>query len=281
MPEKPEVITVAKKLEKRLIGRKIESVKVLWPNIIMDLSVSNFENKLKNEEILAISTRGKWLVFHLTNYLLLVHLRMEGKFFFRGKDEELKKHEHVIFTLNNNETLRFHDTRKFGKMKILPKEGYEEEEPFLSLGLEVWDKGLDANYLREKLSKKSLPIKTTLLDQTIITGIGNIYADEILFLSKIHPLTPSKDLTECELVAILENSQVVLDKAIEEGGTTIHSYTSEEGVTGLFQNYLLVHSKEGEKCTVCGSKIIKIKVGGRGTYFCNICQKERTKNSKT
>lgn len=281
MPEKPEVITVAKKLAPRLIGRKIEDVKVLWPNIIMDLSARDFENRLKGQEILEISTRGKWLVFTLSTCLLLIHLRMEGKFFFRDKEEDLKKHEHVIFTLDNNCTLRFHDTRKFGKMKILSKEHYEEEEPFLSLGLEVWDKGLTPAYLIEKFKKKTLPVKSTLLDQSIITGVGNIYADEILFLSKIHPLTPSKDLTERDLVAIIKNAKVVLDKAIMEGGTTIHSYTSEEGVTGLFQNYLLVHSKEGEKCAVCGSKIIKIKVGGRGTYFCDTCQKERTKNSET
>ena len=277
MPEKPEVITVSKKLSNRLIGKKIENVNVLWPNIIMDLSVDDFQNRLKGEEFLEITTRGKWLVFTLSTCILLVHLRMEGKFFFRSKEEEIKKHEHVIFTLESGESFRFHDTRKFGKMKILSKENYDAEEPFLSLGLEVWDKSLNSSYLMEKFKKKSLSIKLALLDQTIITGIGNIYADEILFLSKIHPLTSSKDLTEADLVAIIKNAKVVLDKAIEEGGTTIHSYTSEEGVTGLFQNYLLVHSKDGEKCTVCGSKIIKIKVGGRGTYFCDTCQKERTK----
>jgi len=281
MPEKPEVITVAKKLQDRLIGKKIESVEVLWPNIILDMKSEEFESRLKGEEILSITTRGKWLVFTLSTCMLLVHLRMEGKFFFRSLEEEIRKHEHVIFTLDSNETLRFHDTRKFGKMKILPKENYELEEPFLSLGLEVWDEALNSNYLKEKFRKKTLPIKTTLLDQSIITGIGNIYADEILFLSKIHPITASKCLTETDLVAIIKNAKVVLDKAIKEGGTTIRSYTSEEGVTGLFQNSLLVHQKEGEDCQVCGNKIIKIKVGGRGTYFCNTCQKERANNSKT
>jgi len=275
MPEKPEVITVAKKLSLRLIGKKIVSVKVLWKNIPEKITPEEFENKLKNEEILEITTRGKWLVFHLTDYLLLVHLRMEGKFFFREKGEAIRKHEHVIFTLDSNEELRFSDVRKFGKMRIIPKENPEQYEPFLSLGLEPWDKSLTPDYLLEHYKKKILPIKTTLLDQSIITGIGNIYADEILFLSKLNPETPTRNLTKRDCRNIIENTKIVLDKAIQEGGTTIRSYTSEEGVTGLFQNHLYVHMQEKQACKKCGSTIIRIKIGGRSSYYCPKCQKRR------
>ncbi len=258
MPEKPEVITVAKKLSLRLIGKTIDSVSVYWDNMIEGLTPQEFCEKLKGQQILEITTRGKWLVFHLTDYLLLVHLRMEGKFFFREKGRERGKHEHVIFDLKEEE-LRYQDTRKFGKMTILPKEHPEDYPPFSKLGLEPWDSHLTAKYLQEKYRKKSLPIKTALLDQTIITGIGNIYADEILFLSHLNPRIAAKDLTEEDCKAIIKNTMLVLDKAIHEGGTTIRSYTSEEGVTGLFQNHLYVHAREKEACRICGTEIEKIK----------------------
>lgn len=273
MPEKPEVITVAKKLSLKLIGREITDVKVLWDNIIEGITPEEFCKRLKGEKILKIDTRGKWIVFHLTDFLLLSHLRMEGKFLYRKPTDEIGKHEHVVIRLDNDEELRFQDVRKFGKMRIIPKLNPEEYEPFLSLGLEAWDKNLTPSYLKEKYKRKSLPIKSVLLDQSIITGIGNIYADEILFLSRLNPLTPAKTLGENDLKNIIENTVITLDKAIIEGGTTIRSYTSEEGVSGLFQNSLNVHAKEGEKCPVCSSIIIKIKVGGRGTYYCPNCQK--------
>lgn len=272
MPEKPEVITVAKKLSLRLINRKITKVNVLWYNTIEGIHPVDFSLKLEGQTIEKIDTRGKWIVFHLTDCLLLTHLRMEGKFVFRKKNDKIDKHEHVIITLDDEEELRFKDVRKFGKMRIVPKINSENYEPFLSLGYEVWDKRLTEEYLLEKYKTKTIPIKTTLLDQSIITGIGNIYADEILFLSRINPLTRTKDLTRDNCSDIIKNSILVLDKAIKEGGTTIRSYTSEEGVTGLFQNSLLVHAKEGEKCSRCKGEILKIRVGGRGTYFCPRCQ---------
>ena len=127
--------------------------------------------------------------------------------------------------------------------------------------------------MKEKFSRKTLPIKTVLLDQTIITGIGNIYADEILFLSKINPYKKAKELECKELAKIIKNTKIVLERAIKEGGTTIRSYTSEEGVSGRFQNSLLVHSREKESCYKCKEIIIREKIGGRSTYFCPNCQK--------
>ena len=274
MPEKPEVITVAKKLEKKLIGRKITSVEVYHNNMIDYPSVKEFKEKIKNQEIHSITTRGKWIEMTLDDYFLLFHLRMEGKFFFRTEKDERNKHEHVIFNLDDDTQLRFADVRKFGKVMLIEKDKINKMKPYTELGLEPWDKKLTSTYLEEKFSKKTLPIKSVLLDQSIICGIGNIYADEILFLSKINPLTKAKDLTEKNRKDIIKNTVKVLDKAIEEGGTTIRSYTSEEGVTGLFQNNLCVHQREKEPCRVCKTPIVKIKVGGRGTYYCPKCQKE-------
>ena len=198
---------------------------------------------------------------------------MEGKYFFKNKNDILSKHEHVVFTLDNKEELRYHDVRKFGKMHLIEKNKIKEIGPLIELGYEPWDNNLDSNYLKEKYQKKKLPIKTVLLDQSIITGIGNIYADEILFLSKINPEKISNTLNNNELDIIIKNTKLVLEDAIKQGGSTIRSYTSVDGVHGLFQQKLNVHTKEGKPCNICNTKIIKIKVGGRGTYYCPTCQK--------
>ena len=150
---------------------------------------------------------------------------------------------------------------------------FNNYEVIQELGLEPWDEKLNIKYLKDKYKNKRLPIKTVILDQSIITGIGNIYADEILFLSGINPLTKANKLKDKELENIIHNTKITLEKAISEGGTTIRSYTSDEGVSGKFQNNLYVHQREKEKCLNCGSEIIKIKVGGRGTYYCPNCQK--------
>ncbi len=274
MPEKPEVITVAKKLEKKILGKKIIDVNILYPKMIDYPDIVTFKKCIKNQTINSITTRGKWIVVELDTDYLLFHLRMEGKFFFRNKNDEINKHEHIIFLLDDEIELRFADVRKFAKVMLIPKDKLLTMKPYTELGLEPWDKNLNVEYLKEKLKNKKLPIKTILLDQSIITGIGNIYADEILFLSKVNPLTKPNLLTDVDFDNIIKNTTKVLDKAIEEGGTTIRSYTSEEGVTGLFQNNLNVHQREGEECYTCKTKIVKIRVGGRGTYYCPKCQKE-------
>lgn len=271
MPEKPEVITVVNALKPKLIGKIILSSEVYWDNIIEYPKVNEFKKNIKNQAINDITTRGKWLVFHLDDYYLLIHLRMEGKFFFRTKNDEKNKHEHVFFNLNDNTQLRFADVRKFGKMHLIKKEKINEIGPLKDIGLEYYDKNLTGEYLKEKFKNKKLPIKTVLLDQSIIAGIGNIYDDEILFMSKLNPLTKTCDLTLKDCNNIIKNTRIVLEKAIEKGGSTIKSYTSSEGVHGLFQEELLVHTKT--ICPKCHKKLEKIKVNGRGTYFCPKCQK--------
>lgn len=273
MPEKPEVITVAKSLEKKLIGRTIIKCEVYWNNIIAEPTPSIFQKEIEKETIKSITTRGKWLVIFMTTKALLIHLRMEGKFFFREEGTPRGKHEHVVFTLDNKEEFRFHDVRKFGKMHLIEKENVFNVTPLKDLGYEYNDRKLTKDYLYQKLHTKNIPIKTSLLDQTIISGIGNIYDDEILFLSHIHPTRKSSKVSKKECENIINNTKIVLEKAIQLGGTTIKSFTSSEGVHGLFQNELLVHGKLNECCPVCGRNIEKIQIGGRGTYFCSSCQK--------
>ena len=271
MPEKPEVITVAKSLKRELLGRKIQNCNVYWDNIIAYPSVKEFIGKIKNQSIHDITTRGKFIVLELDDYSLLIHLRMEGKFLFRKESEEIGKHEHVEFLLDDGRSCRYHDVRKFGKMHLLPKKDTYTVKPLSELGYEYDDPNLTKEYLYKRIHSKSLPIKTVLLDQSIIAGIGNIYDNEILFLSKINPTKKASKITKKECQSIIDSTKIVLDKAISLGGTTIRSFTSEEGVHGLFQNELLVH--EQKTCPTCHSKIEKIQLGGRGTYYCKYCQK--------
>ncbi len=274
MPELPEVETVKESLKLRLIGKRIKKVNILWDNIIAYPSKEEFIKEITDKTIVDITRRGKFLMFDLDDYYLLSHLRMEGKYFFKDHDELIGKHEHVIFELDDSIDLRYMDTRKFGKMYLINKNDITSIGPIKDLGLEPWDDNLNSGYLISKYKGKNIPIKSVLLDQSIIVGIGNIYADEILFLCKINPLRRASSINEDEANDIIFYTKEVLERAIVKGGTTIRSYSSVDGVHGLFQHELLVHGKDNSFCPNCGSEILKIKVGGRGTYFCNSCQKE-------
>ena len=273
MPEKPEVITVVNSLKRYLLGKTIQSVDVFWNAIISYPDVPTFQEEMKQEQIHDITCRGKWIVISLTNYLLLIHLRMEGKFFFRKTGTPRSKHEHILFHLTDGEDFRFCDTRKFGRIVLVSKADAYSREPLCSLGLEYYDANLTPDYLLEHFKTKRIPIKTTLLDQTIIAGIGNIYDDEILYQSHINPLKPAKEINSSEAIEIIKNTKIILEKAIKKGGTTIKSFESSEGVHGLFQNELAVHGKKNGICSKCGNKIEFIRVGGRGTYYCPKCQR--------
>lgn len=273
MPELPEVETVKETLKRRLVGKGISDVSVYHDNIIEYPTVIEFKKNIINQRINNMDRYGKWLIFELDDYYLLSHLRMEGKYFFRTSQEERNKHEHVVFSLDDGTELRYMDVRKFGKMQLIAKEDIKEKGPFVKMGLEPWDANLTIEYLKDKYSNKRLPIKTVLLDQSIIVGIGNIYANEILYLSNINPLIPCKDLDDDNLGKIIINTRCVLESAIKKGGTTIRSYASVDGVHGLFQQELYVHGKENIPCKKCNTPIVKIKVGGRGTYYCSFCQK--------
>ena len=220
-----------------------------------------------------ILRRGKWLIFDVGDYYLCSHLRMEGKYFIKNHDEEINKHEHIIFTFDDNTDLRYHDTRKFGRMNLVLKKDLETVEGVHKQGIEPIDDKLTKEYLYNNFSKRKLPMKTLLLDQTIISGLGNIYADEVLFAAKINPTKLGTSITLDECQKIVDVSKEIIKEAIKCGGTTIRSYTSSLGVTGRFQQNLKVHKRENEECKDCHSIIKRIVVGGRSTYYCENCQK--------
>lgn len=272
MPEIAEVETVRRTLKNKILNKRIKRVLVRYQPMITS-DINEFQTILVGRKFIDIDRRGKWLMFDLEDYYLLSHLRMEGKYFIKNSSEEYNKHEHVIFTFDDDTDLRYHDTRKFGRMILVSKDKLKDTVEIQKQGLEPGDPNLTGKYLLSKFHNKSLPIKTTLLDQTIISGLGNIYVNEVLFKAKINPLKSTKEISIEEANLICEASDIIIKDAIKMGGTTIKSYTSSLGVTGRFQQKLCVHKKENEPCVNCGTKIINVKVGGRSTYYCPTCQK--------
>ena len=273
MPELPEVETVKNSLKELVLNKKIISVDVYYDRIIQNVPIEYFKKSLINETFVDIKRLGKFLIFIFEKHILLSHLRMEGKYFLKGQEEK-GKHEHVIFNLENNETLRYSGTREFGVMYLYDTNEISEvlkQEPLNELGLEPFDEKMTVEYLKGKWAKCKKPIKTSLLDQRVICGLGNIYADEVCFMVKVNPKQETNSLSDSQLQAIIDDSKEVLTKAISLGGTTIKSFVNSHSATGLFQNELLVHTKE--VCPNCSGKIEKIVVGGRGTYYCPNCQK--------
>lgn len=271
MPELPEVETVKNGLKKLYCNKTIESVIVNHNNIIANIDVELFKNKLINQTILSFDRYGKFIIVNMSNSTLLIHLRMEGKFKF--DNSLLDKHSHVIFNFNDNTTLIYHDVRKFGKIYYFDKQvDIYKELPLSKLGLEPF-MVKDASYLLNKFKKVKLPIKAALLDQSILAGIGNIYADEICFSCKISPFKIANTLSLKECEEIIKQSCIVLNEAIKDGGSTIKSFQSSHGVDGLFQQKLKVYGKENQRCEVCNELIVKTFVKQRGTHYCPNCQK--------
>ena len=240
---------------------------------MIESDLNEFKKNLVGLEFDDILRRGKWLLFSIGDYYLCSHLRMEGKYFIKNNDEEINKHEHVIFEFSDGTDLRYHDTRKFGRMNLVKKDMLDSVSGVAKQGIEPIDDNLTEHYLYDNFSKRNLPMKTLLLDQTIISGLGNIYADEVLYEAKINPLKKGKEITLDECQRIKEASKKIIEEAIKCGGTTIKSYTSSLGVTGRFQQHLKVHKRENEECSSCKTIINRIVVGGRSTYYCPKCQK--------
>lgn len=272
MPEIAEVETVRNTLKKMILNKKIVDVNIIYGKMI-ESNINDFKKILVGKTFVNIDRIGKWLMFDLGDYYLLSHLRMEGKFFVKNTNEEIAKHEHIIISFNDGTDLRYHDTRKFGRMNLVKKEDLDNVDAIKKQGVEPLSKNLTKEYLKEQFKNKTGPIKNLLLDQTIISGLGNIYANEVLFASLINPERKGSSITLDECQRIVDACNTIIKKAIQNGGTTIKSYTSSLGVTGRFQQFLQVHKKENEPCPICGNPIVRIKINGRSTYFCKNCQK--------
>lgn len=274
MPELPEVETVVRALQKKIKGQTIEDVKIYLNKFLKDdLTPTEFRADIVGRKIDEVLRIGKNIIFELQDKVLISHLRMTGKWFVYAKNNFIDSvHNLAVFTLSNETILVFNDARKFGTFHYQPKTDYLEMNPIKKVALEPLNKKVDGAYLAQRMQGSSRHIKTLLLDQTLVAGIGNIYADEILFAAKVNPLVLGKNVTLSQYETITLEARRILTTAISFGGTTINSYQSEHGVDGRYQNELKVHTRVGQTCYDCGATIIKIRVNGRGTYYCPNCQ---------
>lgn len=278
LPELPEVETVRKGLEKLVVGKTIDEVTILWPRIIESPESEVFANQLMGQKIEKMERRGKFLIFKLTNYDLISHLRMEGKYETHKPEEERTKHTHVIFTFTDRSELRYLDVRKFGRMVLLPKDQGQNYKGILALGPEPIPSEFSLSEFRTGLKKHHKAIKPLLLDQRLVTGLGNIYVDEALWEAKIHPEQPANTLKPKEVEQLYYAIIDVLGRAVEAGGTTIRTYLNALGEAGTFQISLNVYGQTEKPCPRCTTPIKKIKVAQRGTHFCPKCQTLKVRN---
>lgn len=273
MPELPEVETVRRGLEQLIVPSYITGVDVYWDKIITPpFSSRKFCEAVIGERITAIERRGKYLIFLLDHWAMISHLRMEGKYEVISHGEPLKKHTHVVFHLQDGRELRYLDVRKFGRMTLVPISTIKEVIRTLKLGPEPVLQCFHVQEFYEQLQQQKRMIKPILLEQKIVAGIGNIYADEVLFRSSIHPETPANQLSEQEVAQLHKMIITVMQQAVEAGGSTIRTYKNSLGEPGFFQEFLNVYGKTGEACVHCQTPIIKLKVAGRGTHICPQCQ---------
>lgn len=272
MPELPEVETVKSVLEELTLGKKITSVDVLRKQTI-EGDTSDFCKKVINSTITSFERIGKFIIFHLSNKNVIIsHLRMEGKYFLKNENEKITKHDLIVFHFSDKTKLLYNDTRRFGRMSVENETNYKDVPPLNHVGPDPFMMK-DSSLLVKSFKNKSIAIKTALLDQSIMSGLGNIYVDEVLFATKVHPETPAKMISNKKLDEIWKQSKVVLQKAIDAGGSTIKSYHPREGISGNFQVNLKVYGKKNSKCPNCGNNLRKIFVNGRGTTYCPHCQK--------
>lgn len=275
MPELPEVEAVRCGLEKTLVGYRVTDIAVFWTNIVQHDNLDYFKQTLIGQTCQSVKRRGKFLLMYFNTHVLISHLRMEGKYSICLSETSMDKHTHVIIELDKTHHLRYHDIRKFGRMILVPIGGEMTSPPLMKLGPEPTKHTLDVSDLTQYLSQKSTAIKNCLLDQSMVAGIGNIYADEILFSASIHPETSAYLLNDTEINRLYHAMIEIIDKAVQLGGSTIRSYVNAFGESGRYQDYHCVYGKTNIPCIRCHTPIHKIKVGGRGTHYCPTCQIKR------
>lgn len=273
IPELPEVETVRRSLTELVVGKTVKDVKVDWPKMVKHpLEIEQFQDALSGQQIVDVDRRGKFLIFLLDDYALVSHLRMEGHYRLYKEDDAIDKHTHVTFRFTDGTEMRYLDVRKFGTMHLFSKGTERDLLPLAKLGPEPFSKQFTKHYLAKRLQRTTRIIKAVLLDQTVVVGIGNIYADEVLFRSKIHPERRANKLTKEEISKLHIEIIQTLKESVLAGGSSVNSYMDAHGMSGTYQEQLVVYGRNGERCNTCGSLLEKIKAAGRGTHFCPTCQ---------
>ncbi|MFU1798474.1 DNA-formamidopyrimidine glycosylase [Paenibacillus azoreducens] len=273
MPELPEVETVKNTLNQLVKGKVIDHVTVNLVRIIQRPDdIEQFAFMLAGHTIQNVERRGKFLRFVLDGLVMVSHLRMEGRYGVYASTDPVEKHTHVIFHFNDGTELRYKDVRQFGTMHLF-QPGEEFKLPPLSkLGLEPLEQEFTPERFKAALAGKKSKIKAVLLNQAYVVGIGNIYVDESLFRTGIHPEQLVSTLTDEQFRALHQAIVDTLREAVEVGGSSIKSYVNGQGEMGMFQHQLKIYGRQNQPCLTCGTLIEKTVVGGRGTHFCPVCQ---------
>jgi len=292
MPELPEVEHVVRALRRAVVGRTIVASEIRLRKLIGPTSLATFKRKLKSATINGVSRRGKFILIELApgrtagilpakraqrgpSLTLAVHLRMTGKFLYLNADDELPKHSHAIFYLDNDRRLVFRDQRQFGVMKLIRAEAISQTKGIRELAPEPFGDEFSFNYLKSILKNSRRTLKTLLLDQTKVLGLGNIYASEALFRAGINPFKTATQLSSTRVARLHQSILDVLRDAITDSSTSRIDLEQADGFSygEAFERFWQVYEREGEPCFNCGTKIRRATHGGRSTYWCPRCQR--------
>ena len=284
MPELPEVETVCRGLSENILGLNVSSVEV-YTEKLRDFIPADLNKKILNYTITKIERKAKYILIHLTananfqSQVLIIHLGMSGRLTIQDEAYERKKHDHVILKLNSENGVRqqyllaFNDARRFGIFTLTDLENLSQHKLFRKLGLEPLSKEFTVAKLKALFKNRNKNIKNTLMDASLIVGIGNIYASEALFRSGIHPERTASSLSDKDVKKLHEQIIITLEDAIRAGGSTLKDFSKANGESGYFQYQFKAYGREGLPCFTCKTLIQRILQGGRSSFFCSKCQK--------
>ena len=272
MPELPEVETVRRGLAQSITGRQIERVIVRQPKLRYVIPTS-FASQVANQRVHHITRRAKYLLIQLDHGTLIWHLGMSGSIWIQQSDYQPIKHDHLLFFFDNNLAVRYHDPRRFGFIDYCPNDTSISDHRLLCrLGPEPLSDDFSAQYLYEAITTRSVPIKTLLMNNSIVVGVGNIYACESLFHAGINPTRPSNSLTIKECSTLVDSITTILLQAIAAGGSTLRDFVNSEGQPGYFQQQLFVYGRQKAECRVCNTPLTHLRISNRSTVYCPQCQ---------
>jgi len=273
MPELPEVETVKLGIAEHITCSTIEKIELRVKKLRKDIPI-DLILKQRGSKIIEVARRAKYLMLHLdSGFSLIIHLGMSGSLVLaQSPSYEDKKHDHAVISLNNNLKLVFNDPRRFGLVDICLSDQIEWLSYITRLGVEPFSEDFNISYLKMKLAQRAISIKLALMENKILVGVGNIYASEILYASKINPLRSANNIADREVESLVFHIKDILNKAIIAGGSTLRDYKKADGTFGGFQSSFMVYNRKGEPCYQCGGLISKVTQSGRSTFFCPSCQ---------